>query len=347
MNLESYIRKYGYRPDYSVNDPYMEKYEKALRQYLGDERYSQFNDLRDQPKVDESLIIAFVGDDVNLLKIILSSQIKISVKILEEMASIIKYKKLKPLSILDLGGGDGWASDYLNEIYKWNADVTIVDKYISWKAFNPKSTLINCDYSDFKSDKKFELVISILGANLVHIEKLLRCIHYNLNELGTCLIGIRVGDELEYYNLVKLISEIGFDVETYNSYRIEALGQEMPILTLKKSKVKYTKNDLWRIIRESFNELKKPKRFFGMEGNIIIDLISDGKELSIDKREWDNGDFFQIRVIEKNEIVYRVITNSFGNVLVETPIQPDDEFNDMDDLLFRLSDMPELWKSSL
>ena len=94
MNLESYIRKYGYRPDYSTNDPYKSKYEKALLQYLGEERYFQFNEIRDTPKVDESIIMEFIGDDVNLLKLILSSQIKISLRYLEEMITIINFKKL-------------------------------------------------------------------------------------------------------------------------------------------------------------------------------------------------------------------------------------------------------------
>lgn len=347
MNLESYIRKYGYRPDYSSNDPYKTKYEKALLQYLGEERYSQFNDLRDLPKVDESIVMNFIGEDVNLLKLVLSSQIKISLKFLEEMSSILKNKKIKPKYILDLGGGDGWASDYLNETFKWNAEATIIDKYDSWKAFNPEPTLINCDYSDFKSEIKYELAISILGASLSHFEKLLGCAYSSLVENGTFLVGVRIGNEIEYQNAIKLISEVGFIVDTRNSYKIESLGEELPLLTLKKSFVKYNKNDLWRITRESFNDIQNPKRFFGIEGFIINDLIKDGEELSIDKRVWENGDFFQIRVLEKNEIIYRVITNSFGNILVETPIESDDEYNNMDEMLYRLSNLPDVWKSSL
>ncbi len=347
MNLESYIRKYGYRPDYSIDDPFKTKYEKALLQYLGEERYLEFNDLRDLPMVDESIVMNFIGEDVNLLKLVLSSQIKISLKFLEEMNSILKNKKIKPKFILDLGGGDGWASDYLNETFKWNAEATIIDKYESWKVFNPKSILINCDYSDFKSEIKYELAISILGASLSHFEKLLECAYSSLVESGTFLVGVRIGNEIDYQNAIKLISEVGFIVDTQNSYKIESLGERLPLLTLKKSFVKYNKNDLWRITRQSYSEKQNPKRFFGIEGFIIYDLICDGKELSTDKRVWENGDFFQITVIEKNEIVYRVITNSFGNILIETPIEADDEFNNMDELLYLISNMPDFWNSSL
>jgi hypothetical protein len=35
MNIESFLKKYGYRPDYSVDDGILEKYENALLKYLG------------------------------------------------------------------------------------------------------------------------------------------------------------------------------------------------------------------------------------------------------------------------------------------------------------------------
>lgn len=340
MNLESYIRKYGYRPDYSTNDPYKTKYEKALLQYLGEERYLEFNEIRDTPKVDESIIMEFIGDDVNLLKLILSSQIKISLKYLEEMITIINFKKLKPQNILDLGGGDGWASDYLNETFKWNADVTIVDKYESWSVINPKSKLVNCEYSDFKQNEKYDLVISILGINLLYKEQLLNCIYENLNENGTCIIGLRIGDEIDFQDFIRLICDLGFEVEINNSYRIEALGEKMPIITLKKSTKKYIKNDFWRITRMSFNDLLEPKRFYGTDGVMIYDLICDGEELSNDRKDWDNGDYFIIRILKKNEIIYRVITNSYGDFLVETPILENDELN-------KIQATPIKWNSSL
>jgi len=347
MNLESYIRKYGYRPDYSTNDPYKTKYEKALYQYLGEERYFQFNEIRDTPKVDESTIMKFVGDDVNLLKLILSSQIKISLRYLEEMIKIINFKKIKPKNILDLGGGDGWASDYLNETFKWNANVTIVDKYESWSVINPKSKLINCEYSNFKQNEKYELVISILGINLLYIEQLLKCIYENLDENGTCLLGLRIGDEIDFQDFIRLIGDLGFEVEINNSYRIEALGEKMPIITLKKSTEKYSKNDFWRITRMSFNDLLDPKRFSGTDGVMIYDLICDGEELSNDRKDWDNGDYFQIRILRKNEIIYRIITNSYGDLIVETPILENDELNKIHATSQRFASNPKLWKSSL
>jgi hypothetical protein len=347
MNLESYIRKYGYRPDYSTNDPYKTKYEKALLQYLGEERYFQFNEIRDTPKVDESIIMEFIGDDVNLLKLILSSQIKISLRYLEEIITIINFKKLKPNNILDLGGGDGWASDYLNETFKWNADVTIVDKYESWSAINPKSKLVNCEYSDFKQNQKYDLIISILGINLLYVEQLLKCIYENLDEYGTCILGLRIGDAIKFQEFVQLIGDLGFELEITNSYIIEALGEQMPIITLKKSTNKYSKNDFWRITRMSFDEILEPKRFYGIDGAMIYDLIHDGEELSNDRKDWENGDYFQIRVLRKNEINYRVITNSYGDILVETPILENDELNKVQATSERFSSNPKLWNSSL
>lgn len=347
MNIESYIRKYGYEPDYSTIDPEMPKYEKALLEYLGKDKYKILEKLRLEPKKTESSIMEFIQNDVNLFRMMLSSQIKISIEILEGIKEIIHKLKIKPQSILELGGAEGWAADYLNDFFKWKIKKTIVDNFQAWKPISKNTEIINKAYHEYKSQGKFDLIISILGANLIHVKELLECIHSNLSERGIAIIGLRISRETEFYQFANLCAESGLEIINENSFRITAINQTLPIISLKKRNITQTKNEMWKSTRECFQEIESPKCFFGVEGFIIYDLISDGKELLIDRREWDNGDFFQIRIVEKNEIVYRIITNSNGDILIETPIELEDDFNNIDDTLYRSSYMPDFWKSSL
>ena len=83
MNFESFLKKYGYRPN--LGDEILEKYENALLKYLGIERYTILCDLRDSENADEASVMKFIGEDVNLLKLMLSSQIKISIALVREI----------------------------------------------------------------------------------------------------------------------------------------------------------------------------------------------------------------------------------------------------------------------
>lgn len=347
MNIESYIRKYGYKPEYCTADPEMAKYEKALLEYLGKDKYNLLNKLRLEPKITEFKIMEFVQNDAILLRMMLSSQIKISIKILEGIKEIIHKLKIKPQRILDLGGAEGWASDYLNDYFKWKINKTIVDNFQGWKPINENTEIIDSTYNEYKSQEKFELIISLLGANLVHIKELLKCIHSNLSEKGTAIIGIRISGEIEFHQFVEHCIESGLKIINHCSFRINALNQSIPIITLTKGDTKQSKNEMWRATRECFQEIETPKRFFGVEGFILLDLIVDGEIISTENRDWENGDNFQLKIYKKNDILYRVSTNSFGNILIECPIDKEDDYNNLESQLERLYFSPELWSSSI
>ncbi len=347
MNIESYIRKYGYKPEYCTADPEMVKYEKALLEYLGKDKYNLLNKLRLEPKITEIKIMEFVQNDAILLRMMLSSQIKISIKILEGIKDIIHKLKIKPQNILDLGGAEGWAADYLNDFFKWKINKKIVDNFHSWIPINENTEIIHSNYNDYKSQEKFELIISILGANLVHAKELLECINSNLSEKGIAIIGLRISGEIEFYQFVENCIESGLEIKNNFSFRINAMDQSIPIITLLKSNSQRSKNEMWRSTRESFQEIESPKRFFGVEGFILLELIKDGEIISTENRDWENGDYFQIKIYKKNDILYRVTTNSFGNILIECPIDKEDDCNELQSQLERLYYSPELWSSSI
>jgi hypothetical protein len=344
MNFENFLKKYGYRPN--LGDEILEKYENALLKYLGIERYAILCDLRDSENADEASVMKFIGEDVNLLKLMLSSQIKISIALVREIRNNLKSLKISPSNILDLGGGDGWAAVYIKEFFNWDSQITIIDHFKHWVPVNQNITINHCNYSKFKSKIKFSLIISILGSDIKNIKNLLKCVKQNISEDGIAFLGLRISREIEYYNFIKLLNEYGFVIDVNLSRYISAIGQKLPLLAIKKSQKIYSISDLWNITREAYLNLKEPKRFFGVDGLMIFQLIEDGNIIDSDRRDWENGKYFEIIVIEKNNVFYRVVKNSSDDILVETPVQPDDEFNNIDAQIMRLHNN-YIWNSTI
>ena len=67
MNVKSYLRKQGYRPE--LSDGLLNKYEDSLFKYLKEEKYDEFFELRGVGNSEE-VIFHFIGIDKKLLKIV-------------------------------------------------------------------------------------------------------------------------------------------------------------------------------------------------------------------------------------------------------------------------------------
>ena len=112
MSIINYLRKNGYRPD--LCDGNGEKFQKTLYNYLGKDKYEHYCLISDNSNSEEE-ITEFAGTDMKLLKLFQSSQIKISIRFTELILDRIKEIGLSPKNILDLGGSDGWSSNFIRK----------------------------------------------------------------------------------------------------------------------------------------------------------------------------------------------------------------------------------------
>ena len=143
LTIKKHLKSYGYNLNYSFDDYLMTK---DLKKYLGGKKFNEFwnyaDNMRDQfgDEEIEEIIQDYIRDDIKHHKILLSGQIGISVEILNQIIhSINAGCENKSTSVLELGGFDGWASDYLNKSLEFETNITTVDKEGGFNQKNEKS----------------------------------------------------------------------------------------------------------------------------------------------------------------------------------------------------------------
>ncbi|MCK0179137.1 hypothetical protein MWU50_07535 [Flavobacteriaceae bacterium S0862] len=333
MNIKNYLRKLGYRPD--LADGVLDKFEKTLYNYMKEQRYEEFCELRERGGVEQD-IINFIGDDIKLLKIIMSAQIKMSISILEKIILAVKNIHSSPNQILDLGGSDGWAVNFLNTTLQLNCPLTVIDRNNIWNNVNENVTIINKPYSEFNTDKKYDLIISILGASHHNSKELFECIERCISEKGIALLGLRISSDIEYVENIKLTGALGLRFIPEFCDGVQVFDEKIPIIALEKSDLVPNNNDYLKLAREGFAGLQNPKRLYGFEANVLFELIKDGERISFDEIKWDNGDYMELEVIEKNNILYRKTLNHVGDIIIEYPVKSDDSENSLENQISRM-----------
>ena len=323
VNVDSLLRKYEYNPE--LSDGILNKYEEKLFRYLGQEKYIEFSELR-QFHGPEELITNYIGSDIKLLKLVFSSQIKISKTILENILE--KLKKLKPTinSILELGGADAWALDYLSKSYISANRLINLEKNPIWKNKNEQIHQVNKDYIDYQSENKFDLIFSILGAPISNITALLNCVKNNLDDNGICIVGIRIPNENQFIELIENLSDFGLSINKSLSNRISVNNEKLTVLCLKKTQIIYNSNDKLRISRMVFHGYSDRKRIYGFEANCLYRIIKDGKLIKSETKNFDVG-WMKFDLIQKSEINYLYVQNYFGDCHIQFPVDDDFDLN--------------------
>ena len=322
MSIKNYLRKHGYRPD--LCDGNWEKFQKTLFKYLGEEKYDDYCEISSN-QTSEDDIIDFVGTDVKLLKLFMSSQIEVSIRFTELIIEKLKKIGLSPKKILDLGGSDGWSSNYLRKIINQDSDITVVDKNKNYKPVEKNIFIHNITYSEFKTEEKFDLIISILGSPIEGMKELLTCIEKSLSIEGIVFLGLRISTVSHYIKLLEISNSLGLTYYSEHCEKISVFDESFPFICLKRSNHKMTHNEKLIISRKGFFNIKKPKRVYGYEVEVLDKLIKDGQILSNETYDFEDEGKFTVEIIEKNEILYRKSYNStrdiIGDIIIEYPVE--------------------------
>ena len=239
--ISKHLKKYGYHLEFSYDDMLCSKY---LKKYLGVKKYYNFwNHVEEMESLygehhSEKIKRDYIGSDTQFLKILLSGQIAISVEILNEIISFLdKIDSNSYLEVLELGGYDGWASDFLEKRYKPRMQLDVLDENILIMNLNPRLNYINSTYKDFRSSKKYDIIFSILGAPYSNVDELITCAKENIKSGGELFLGLRVQPD-EYQQCEKKLLDFGF-MKSNETVRVSVplyySTETLPIFSFKKS----------------------------------------------------------------------------------------------------------------
>jgi len=229
--INDHLMKYGYNLQYSLDDNLCSE---ALINHLGKKGYKKFWNFvlkfanKNGTEGIEQVIRDYIGTDSQHLKILLSGQILISVMILEGIISSmqeLKFQKNQELQILELGGYEGWAADYINCNEFNSSFIDVIDSNYNGPNANTNLRLIQTKYETFNSEKKYDVVFSILGIHHTKIKILFDCIDRNTTKDSVILLGLRV-DKSDYIDVVDLFSANGYMTINYpvKTIKVQNLG---------------------------------------------------------------------------------------------------------------------------
>lgn len=344
MNIKNHLRKYGYRPD--LSDGILDKYEDSLAKYLSSERYEEFYYLRMNSTNNENhfmKVLNFIGEDSKLLRLALSSQLSISISLLQKVVDVIKVSKIIPKRVLELGGADGWALDYIDKKFNWSSELVNVEKYDKWVPKSKKITQLPISYAQFYDEHKYDLIFGILSCEAREVKDLIECISKHIDKGGIVCLGLRIAHDRYYREFIDLAIANGLSFDLNYCESIQVYDEGIPFMVLRKKTSVNSLNQKLRIVRKGFYNLLPEKRVFGFEANVLRDLLSEGVEIYSEERTFSDDNTLRIALIKKNEIVYRLVSNSIGDLIIEYPVFEDDGNNNIDGQIERFN----LFKNTL
>ena len=323
-SLNKHLQEFGFKPDLSHSiDPTGKKeklFHKNLYKSLGSFRYEEYCRVQDSYDGEQSMM-KFIGGDESLFKFLLSAQIDISEQMFQEMLGIIKSSKINPYRILEFGGANGWASDYLiNYVFGQVEESVVVDSFPNWSPINPEIKIHSEDYFDYKTETKFDLIFSILGYSAEDYTFFLEKAISFLSDDGVLILGLRIGTEQSYQKALEVIFKSECHLDLDGSKRIIVGKEKFPILTIKKGKGKCSKNEEFDLLRYGFYDLQDPKRIIGFEAKFFLDFLVNGNVILKERKEWEDGSWLTMSYIEVNEIIFRVVENNKRDLVLEFPI---------------------------
>lgn len=325
MNLVNFLKKFGYKPH--LSDGILDKYEEALFKYLGEDRYEEFWHIRHCGESNiEDIIMDWIGDDLHLMRLILSGQISNSVCIVERIVEILKECELRPNRILDLGAADGWASQFIRAKFGYECTIDLVDRSPLWCDQDNGDNVVThqSGYKKYNSKDKFDLIVSIFGANVFYLEDILDCVGRSIADDGIAMLGLRIPQEKDFIMAMDIANRNELALNFTFTSKVQTEYESFQIFFLeKKGKQHFDRNAYLSAIRRGYHEYAEVKRVFGYEAQILSELIADGIIHKSFSTEFPNGTM-SVDYIDKNDILYRKIYNTFGDLQIEFPILKDE-----------------------
>ena len=333
-DISTYLLGKGYFPNSSGNN---QQYIKNLEIAVGAAKTRKYlNWIKKKissGQFSEEAVWTYLGNDLPMMKAIISSQIRLSIFCLEAFIEILGQQlKETDLNILELGGSDGWAAGYLKEHYNLKGDVVVIDRNPFWGKAEDFIENVSCDYSEYQSAQKFDLIISILGAPLSECDGLLSCISRHASENAIILLAIRIANQQDLGHFYELAIKHSLYIDLGSLKKTEPFGEyekeSIPVFQLSR-KGEASPSHKLRVERKFCYNLSKPKRVVDSEARFLFDVIKKGtllQEFTQEILEYD----FELNFYRFDGLDFLVLTNPSGSVMIDYPVLQDEINNGID-----------------
>lgn len=335
-SIKNHLQDFGFNTELSWSTSCIRKKEgnfrKTLQQYLGPSRYKEY--LKIQESFDELSIMKFIGEDEALFRLLLSCQIEISEEIFQEILNTVKQIRIQPKRILELGGANGWACDYLmNYVFDQVDEAVVVDSFQNWKAVNQDIKILADDYFAFQSEKKFDFIFSILGYSTEDYSYFLKKAISLLDDNGFMFLGLRIPSEKKYEDALTAIYESGCILDQKFSKRVKVGNEQFPMLVIRKGENLLSNNEKLIVIRKCFHNLHNPKRIVGFEAKILLESLGKWNLIFEERKEWEDGTWLTMSYRDYHGVIFRVTGNFANDSVVEFPISEQIDIEEFSELI--------------
>jgi hypothetical protein len=330
-SIDSYLLSKGYYPDSSGNyDQYLRNLEEAAGIEKAKNYLNWYKRKISSGQFSEYAVWRYVGNDLPMMKAIISSQIRLSMLCLEAFIEILGQQlKDTDLNILELGGSDGWAAAYLKEYYKLKGDVVVVDRNPFWGKAEDYIDHVSCDYSEYQNANKFDLIFSILGAPLSECDALLSCISRHASENAIILLAIRIGNQLDLGQFYELALKHSLYIDLGSLKKTEPFGefeeQTIPVFQLRR-KGEASPSHKLRLQRKFSYKISRAKRVVDSEAQFLYEVIKEGMLVHESSKIYDNGKA-TIHVFNFNGIDFMVWINPTNDIVIDYPVLREEYMN--------------------
>ncbi|MHA8066281.1 hypothetical protein V7S76_06315 [Aquirufa sp. ROCK2-A2] len=250
FDLKAKMKDFGFFPEFSNKSKYLAKMRSKLGVYEANKLLNNIDYILESSENAEDEIAKLIGTNSDLLKIVYSTGIEISMLIFNEMLEILDSVEIEPNIITDLGGANGWSLQLLNDYFDLDSELILIDSNPNWGKVNEKIISINDDYNSISKKLKADLVISIFGILASYSEVLLTCASEVISEKGYFLVALRIPNDLIFRQFQTNAKKLGFGIILGNSRMVEYFNEfnyskeYFPVLLLSKSVTQIENYDL-------------------------------------------------------------------------------------------------------
>ena len=183
-------------------------------------------------------MMQFIGEDEVFFKTVISMQIQNSADLFQEILTSINELEIEPKRVLELGGANGWATDYLKKyVFSELEMAVVVDSFPAWTPIAKDIDLVALDYFSYNPEVKFDFIFSILGYSTRNHSAFVEKAISVLEDGGYLILALRIATDEMYEYVENTATSLGCELVPEGCKKVESgtfFTEIFPVITIRK-----------------------------------------------------------------------------------------------------------------